>query len=244
MFLRLIKKNHTRRARIFRIKWVRAHRKLCKIRKMLRKCHVKQLKKKVSKWRRVLRRWIKKERKIRILFIRNFHNKWRLTVLTKKWRRCRLRIRKIRRIIYIAKKRRLTIRIKFNARKVRFWVKKMLRIRRAIRVAKRRGHLVIVSRLRIKFVFYQRKVRKFKVVVYRLRRRLIIVKMTRARKVFRRALKRARKLHRLYIIAKAKSSGHISFCAHIIKGQERKALALARKYRRIFRAIRVKFHHH
>jgi len=238
-FLRAIKRNHHRRARIYRIKWVRAHRKLTILRRIRNKALCKHLKRKIIRHRKILYRLIKKERKIRRSFIRHTHVPSILRRIRKQWRVVRRRISKIRKVIFVARKRRITIKIRYFKRILNRRIKKMLRLRRAINRANRRGNHGRAALLRRKFVVYQRRVRKFKVVAFRYRQRLIKVRVHRYRRLYIRAIKRARKMKRMIRLIRAKSGGSMTFCATVLQGQYRKALKLARKYRHIFHKIRV-----
>jgi len=118
------------------------------------------------------------------------------------------------------------------------------KLRRALIRAKRRGHHAVALHIKVKFHRVLRKARKYRMIVRRLRKRIMRVKINRYRKLIIRTHKRANKLRRMYRIAKAKSHGHYSFCVNVLKGQYKKALRLARKYKHIFRSIRVRYHKH
>jgi len=241
-FLRATKRGHNRRARIYRKKWIRAHKKLLRLWKLYRKSHVKHLNKKINKWRKALRRLHKKEKRIRRAFMRAYNSPRRARRLRKLWKRVRRHQRRIRKIVYVARRKRLTLKIIKFTRKVKCAHRKMMKFLRGWKLARKRGHLTIAQKLRRKFHFYQRKVRKFKVYRRRFVQRRRMLKIRWFKKLWMRNGRKARRLRRMYVIVRARSHGYATICVTVLRRQWRKAMRLVRKYKHIFAKLRAKYH--
>jgi hypothetical protein len=187
-----------------------------------------------------------KERRHRRRYFRAINRglpRYRITILKRRWRIFRKRVHIFRKRIYKARCKRITIRIKVFRRKFKRSVRKMLRFRKLWKRALRRGNHRRAYRLKRKFFFYQRRVRIFRVKLHTFVRHKKGLKLRRFAKLFRRAAKRARKLRRILNAARRGHGMNFRFCATVIKGQYKKALLLAHKYRHLFHKIKVSFHH-